>query len=55
MAFYLESDSSNGNLRYRLEGDVTDESVKESHEVAGKYSALTEPSAGIVDLGHGSG
>jgi len=54
VAFYLESDSSNGNLHYRLEGDVTDESLKECREVAGKYAALTKPSAGIVDLGHGS-
>jgi len=50
MAYYFEFASSNGILRCRLEGDVTDESLKECHEVAGKYAALTKPSVGIVDL-----
>ncbi len=50
MAYYFEFDSSNGILRCRLEGDVTDESLKECHQVAGKYAALTNPGVGIMDF-----
>ncbi len=50
MAYYFEFDSSNGILRCRLEGDVTDESLKECYEVAGKYAALTNPDVAIMDF-----
>jgi hypothetical protein len=50
MAYYFEFDSSNRILRCRFEGDVTDESLKECYEVAGKYAALTDPGVGIVDF-----
>ena len=50
MPYYFEFDSSNGFLRCRLEGDVNDESLKECHEVAGKYAALTNPGVGIMDF-----
>jgi hypothetical protein len=50
MADCFEFDSSNGILRCRLEGDVTDESLKECYEVACKYAALTNPGVGIMDF-----
>jgi len=50
MAYYFEFDSSNSILRCRLEGDVTDESLKECCEAAGKYVALTHPDVGIMDF-----
>jgi hypothetical protein len=50
MAYYFEFDSSNGILRCRLEGDVTDESLEECYEVTGKYAALTNPDVGIMDF-----
>jgi len=50
MAYYFEFDSSNRILRCRFEGDVTDESLKECYEAAGKYAALTDPGVGIVDF-----
>ena len=50
MACYFEFDSSNSILRCRLEGDVTDESLKECYKMAGKYAVLTNPDVGIMDL-----
>jgi hypothetical protein len=50
MAYYFEFDFRNGILRCRLDGDVTDESLKECHEVAGRFAALTNPGAGIIDF-----
>jgi len=50
MVCYFDFDSSNGILRCRLEGDVTDESLKECYEVARKYVGLTNPSVGIMDF-----
>jgi hypothetical protein len=50
MAYYFEFDSSNGILRCRFEGDVTDQSLKECYEVAGKYAALTNPGVGLMDF-----
>ncbi|HXP46141.1 MAG TPA: hypothetical protein VN810_02630 [Terriglobales bacterium] len=50
MAYHFEFDSSSGILRCRFEGDVTDESLKECYEVAGKYAALTNPGVGIMDF-----
>jgi len=50
MAYYFEFDSRNSILRCRLEGDVTDESLKECCEAAGKYVALTHPDVGIMDF-----
>ena len=50
MAYCFDVDSSNGILRCRLEGDITDESLKECYEVAGRYAALTNPSVAIMDF-----
>ena len=50
MAYYFDFDSSNGILRCRLEGDVTDESLKECYDVACKYAAHTNPNVGIMDF-----
>jgi hypothetical protein len=50
MAYCFEFDSSNGILCCRLEGDVTDESLKECYEAARKYTALTNPDVGIMDF-----
>jgi len=50
MAYSFDFDSSNGILRCRLEGDITDESLKECYEVAGRYAALTNPGVGIMDF-----
>jgi len=50
LAYYFEFDSSNRILRCRLEGDVTDESLKECCEATGKYAALTNPDVGIMDF-----
>jgi len=52
MAYYFEFDFRNGILRCRLEGDVTDESLKECHEVACRFAALTNPAVGIIDFSH---
>jgi len=50
MAYYFEFDSSNGILRCRFEGDVTDETLKECYDAAGRYAALTNPGASILDF-----
>ena len=50
MAFHFEFDPSHGILRCRLEGDVTDESLKECYEIACKYAARTNPGVGIMDF-----
>ncbi|MFZ3213241.1 MAG: hypothetical protein WA188_17195 [Terriglobales bacterium] len=50
MAYYFEFDSSNRILRCRFEGDVSDETLKECYDVAGRYAALTDPGAGIMDF-----
>ena len=50
MAYYFEFDSSNSIFRCRVEGDVTDASLKECYEVVGEYAALTNPNAGIMDF-----
>ncbi len=50
MAYYFEFDSSHGILRCRHEGDVTDESLKECYEVAGRYAAFTNPGVAIMDF-----
>jgi hypothetical protein len=46
----FEFDSRNGILRCRLEGAVTDESLKECYKVAVKCAALTNPRVGIADF-----
>jgi hypothetical protein len=50
MPYSFEFDSSNGILRCKLEGDVTDASLKECYEVVGKYAVLTSPRVSIVDF-----
>ena len=50
MAYYFEFDSSHGILCCRHEGDVTDESLKECYEFAGKYAAFTNPGVAIMDF-----
>jgi hypothetical protein len=50
LAYCFEFDSSTGILRCRLAGDVTDESLQECYEVAGKYAARTNPGVGIMDF-----
>jgi len=50
MAYYFDFDSSNGILRCRLEGNITDESLKECYEAAGRYAALTNPGVGVMDF-----
>jgi len=50
MAYCFDFDSSNGILRCRLEGEITDESLKECYEAAGKYAAMTNPGVAIMDF-----
>jgi len=50
MAYYFEFDSGNDILRCRLEGDITDASLKECYEAAGKYAAMTNPGVAIMDF-----
>jgi len=45
LACYFEFDSRHRILRCRLEGDVTDASLKECCKAAGRYAALTTPSS----------
>lgn len=50
LAYYFEFDSSNGILRCRLGGDVTNESLKDCYRVAVECAALTNPRVGIADF-----
>jgi len=50
MAYCFEFDARNSIFRCRLAGNVTDESLKECHDVAGRYAALTNPRVGIMDF-----
>jgi hypothetical protein len=46
----FDFDLSNGILRCRLSGRVTDEVLKEFFRVGGEHALRTHPAAGIVDL-----
>jgi hypothetical protein len=50
MSYYFEFDSANRILRCQLEGKITDEVLKEYYRAAGKYYALTDPRATILDM-----
>ena len=46
----FQFDAANRLLVCRVSGAVTDESLREFYELAGKCAALTRPAAGIVDF-----
>jgi hypothetical protein len=50
MPYYFDFDSTNRILRCRLEGKITDEILKDYYRAAGKYSALTDPRASVLDM-----
>jgi len=50
MAYQFEFDRSNGILRCKFEDDVTDECLRECHQKARKYVAVTDAGVGILDF-----
>jgi len=50
MAYQFEFDRSNGILRCQFEGAVTDESLRECHQEARRYAAVTNAGVGILDF-----
>ena len=50
MPHYFDFDSVNKILRCRLEGDVTDESLKDCYLAAAQVAALTNPRVGLMDF-----
>jgi hypothetical protein len=50
MPSHFEFDSANKILRCRLEGQVTDEMLKEYYRLLEMYAAQTGPRAGILDM-----
>ena len=50
MPHYFEFDSIHKILRCRLEGDITDGSVKDCYLAAAQFAAATNPSVGLVDF-----
>jgi len=50
MSYHFEFDSGNRILRCRLEGKITDEALRESYRDVGKYSALTDSRASVLDM-----
>ena len=50
MPYCFEFDDTNGILRGRLEGKITDEDLKEFYAASGRHAARTDPRAAIMDL-----
>jgi hypothetical protein len=50
MPYHFEFDSTNQILCCRLDGQVTDEGLKEFYRVVADYVARTAPHAGILDM-----
>src|SRR5271156_6591044 len=50
MPYYFEFDSANRILRCRLEGELTDEMLKEYYRLLEIYAEQTGPRAGILDM-----
>jgi len=50
MAYQFEFDRSNGILRCKFEGVITDESLRECRQEARKYLAVTNAGVGILDF-----
>lgn len=50
MAYCFDFASSQGILRCRLEGDITNESLKECYEAAGALAVQIDPKVGIMDF-----
>jgi hypothetical protein len=50
MSYYFEFDSANRILRCRLEGKINDAVLKEYYRLVGKYYALTDPRASVLDM-----
>jgi hypothetical protein len=50
MAYCFDFDSRNGILRCNLEGNVSDESLKECYEVAVMHAAFINPGACMMDF-----
>jgi len=50
MPYYFEFDSESRILRCRLEGRITDEALREYYRDVGKYSALTDSRASVLDM-----
>lgn len=50
MPYTFELDVTNGILRCRLRGRVTDEVLKDFFRVGAEHAARTRPRAGVVDL-----
>jgi len=50
MPYTFEFDLTNGILRCRLRGQVTDERLKDFFRTGAEYAIRTHPAAGVVDL-----
>jgi hypothetical protein len=50
MPYHFEFDSQSRILRCRLEGKITDDALREYYRDAGKYFALTNSRATILDM-----
>jgi hypothetical protein len=50
MSYTFEFDLTDGILRCRLHGQVTDEMLKDFFRTGAEYAIRTHPSAGVVDL-----
>ena len=50
MPSFFEFDPVNGILRGRIEGPVTDQSIKEFYGRAGQYVARVHPRGGLMDF-----
>ncbi|MFZ0735682.1 MAG: hypothetical protein WBL70_20355 [Candidatus Acidiferrales bacterium] len=50
MAYHFEFNSTLGILRGRLEGQITDEGLREFYRTAAEYVALLDPRAGVTDF-----
>jgi hypothetical protein len=50
MPFFFDVDLTNGILRCRLNGRVTDGVLKDFFRAGAEYAGRTHPSAGVVDL-----
>jgi hypothetical protein len=50
MSYHFDFNSTHRIIRCRFEGRVTDQTMKESYELAAKYVELNAPCAGIFDM-----
>jgi hypothetical protein len=50
MPYHFEFDSANVLLRGRFVGKITDEVLRECYRALGKYFALTDPRASVLDM-----